>query len=351
METNAQTTAITKQNPMSPIQTTKALAALCNENNMVNAFLKVAPAYLKPESFFSLFNLAATRNPKLLTCTRASIVDGMIQAGKLGLEISGLNNQGALVPFRNKKANCVEAVFIPGYQGLIGLVYKSGLVKSFDANEIYQNDFFECEYGSNSHLTHRPLLDGRGPMVGAYAIAKTITGGEIIKTAGMEYLAEMQKKYGEWNGKKKRDSAWNTDPGAMLCKTMVKRVCKFLDLSPDNDIACRLREAINYDNSLFKDSEPTIIDIPIEGKGVEGLENALAKSEAQRSPATNQDLSNADTPIYGETGPHGVTGDMIDAAEQRGNLQKDAATEDYEAESDAKFQAAQEVKEKGGEKK
>lgn len=46
--------------------------------------------------------------------------------------------------------------------------------------------------------------------------------------------------------------------------------------------------------------------------------------------------------------PHGIIGDMIDEAETRGNLKKDAEVEAYEAESDAKHTKAQEAKEKGG---
>jgi recombination protein RecT len=251
----------TQQNQV--VQSKKSLFDICARDTVQSEFRKIAPAFLKPETFFSLFRLATTRNPKLLQCTEGSIIDGMMQAAKLGLEISGLNNQGALVPFYSSKLRAFEAVFIPGYQGLIGLVYKSGMVKSFDANAIYENDFFEQEYGTEARLTHRPTLDGRGSMIGAYAIAKTVTGGQVFKASGMGELAKMQQRFGTYkDGNKVKDSPWWTDPEAMLCKTMVKRTCKFLDLSPDNDIACRLREAIHYDNSLFSDRpEPKTIAV------------------------------------------------------------------------------------------
>lgn len=72
-------------------------------------------------------------------------------------------------------------------------------------------------------------------------------------------------------------------------------------------------------------------------------ERALRGESPTPPPPIEKDL-----PEYDETEPHGVTDVLIDEAETRGNLKKDAEAEAYEAASDAEHTKAQEAKEKGG---
>jgi recombination protein RecT len=54
-----------------------------------------------------------------------SICAAVVTSAQLGLEI-GILGQAYLVPYFNKKANKMECQFIPGWQGLVDLVQRSG---------------------------------------------------------------------------------------------------------------------------------------------------------------------------------------------------------------------------------
>ena len=95
------------------------------------------------------------QNPKLGQCDPKSVFASVIVAAQLGLE-PGVLGQGFLVPYKTR--NGMMCQFIPGWQGLVDLVNRSGRA-SVHTGAVYKGDEFEYEYGSNPSIHHKPSPD------------------------------------------------------------------------------------------------------------------------------------------------------------------------------------------------
>lgn len=175
-------------------------------------------------------------NPKLLECSIDSLMGGVMEAAKLGLE-PGLMGQCYLIPFEKKKkqgnvwvTERVEAQFIIGYKGLIDLVRRSGQVSSLEARTVHENDHFEFEYGIDDKLIHRPPLGNRGEAIAYYAVAKLKDGGSSFLVMSKEELIQYKDKY----SKAKNYGPWIDDFDAMARKTCLRQLIKYLPISVEH---------------------------------------------------------------------------------------------------------------------
>ena len=62
------------------------------------------------------------RNPNLMQCTQASVLQAVMTSCALGLEPDGVSGQAYLVPYKD------VCTLIPGYRGLIDLAVRRGFV-------------------------------------------------------------------------------------------------------------------------------------------------------------------------------------------------------------------------------
>ena len=60
---------------------------------------KAAPKHIDPQRLIRVALTACIQNPKLLDCTRESLMRSLLQAAQLGLEPDGLLGQAYLIPF------------------------------------------------------------------------------------------------------------------------------------------------------------------------------------------------------------------------------------------------------------
>ena len=194
-----------------------------------DAIKQVAVATITPDRMVRLVCAAASRDPRLAQCTPMSILRSMMQAAELGLEVCSGLQEGHLVPRWNKKGDggkgCLEATFLPGYQGLIRLACESGSVRNIEARLVYENDFFEHEEGTQPKITHRPTLKERGDIVAVYAVAFFPDGGtqfEVMPRADVDAIMKRSKD------KDDGFSPWKSDYGEMARKTAVRRLSKYL---------------------------------------------------------------------------------------------------------------------------
>jgi recombination protein RecT len=192
-----------------------------------NHLSQVLPKHLKPERLIKLAVLAANRQPLLKKCTMDSVFLSLLTAAELGLEPSGTLGGAYLVPYG---ATCQ---LIVGYRGLVDLARRSGVLEQVEAHIVYEGDVFECEFGLTPKLRHVPdlALAGRGEKAGArlvYAVARMKGGAvhaEVMTVAEVERIRTRSKSGS--NG------PWATDWGEMAKKTVVRRLCKLLPLSPE----------------------------------------------------------------------------------------------------------------------
>jgi recombination protein RecT len=92
------------------------------------------------------------KNPDLGLCDMQSVCGSIIVSAQLGLE-PGIMGQAYLVPFKSKdKRICT---FIPGWQGYVDLVSRSGRASAW-TGAAYEGDEFDASLGSDPFVHHKP---------------------------------------------------------------------------------------------------------------------------------------------------------------------------------------------------
>lgn len=145
------------------------------ENNLVTlepVLTDILPANLPVPRFKQLVLSNFERNKVLTECTPQSITNSVISLAVLGLEPDGITGQSYLLPFKNKGTRLAQPVV--GYKGYATMADRSGY--TLDGVLIRQNDrFIQRPADPLEPIIHEPAgltEKERGPIIGAYAIAK-----------------------------------------------------------------------------------------------------------------------------------------------------------------------------------
>ena len=205
---------------------------------------EVLPKHVGVDRLVRTTMLCITQNPKLLQCDSKSFLRSVMQSASLGLELGTVLQLAYLVPFWNSSRNCLECQFIPGYRGLIDLARRSGQVADVYARIVYEKEKCEIEEGTLHGIKHTPLPPSkRGEKrVGAYAVAR----GREGRVLGWEWMwaeeIEAIRKKSLDQKKNPKDNPWNTHEEEMWKKSPVRRLAKWLPLSPEFQRAASIDE-------------------------------------------------------------------------------------------------------------
>jgi len=213
----------------------------------------VLPKHLTPERIIKIALSAVSRNHSLMQCSTVSILQAVMLSSQLGLEAGGPFGSAYLVPFKNKYTGTMEAQLIPGYRGLMELARRSGKIHSIEARIVYIKDKFQFQYGSNPLIFHEPYIEkDPGEMIYVYAIAWPVEGNSQFDVMTKEQVDKIRNR-----SMAKDSGPWVTDYLEMARKTVVRRLCKYLPLTPQLSTALEIDERIekNY-------GTPDLIDIP-----------------------------------------------------------------------------------------
>lgn len=223
---------------------------------------QVVPKHVTPERLVKLALVAASRTPLLLSCEPKSIVQGVMTAAQLGLDCGGVLGSAYLVPFKNQKqGGRYEAQLIVGYRGLVDLARRSGEIETIEAHVVYANDSFEVAFGLDPVLRHVPCLTGEhGEPVLVYAIARLKDGGRQVEVMTRSEVERIRSR-----SRAGSSGPWVTDWSEMARKTVVRRLCKYLPLSPE------LADALVADEKV--EGSASVEIVPVEEP--EGEEKAI----------------------------------------------------------------------------
>ena len=192
---------------------------------------KALPSIITPERFTRMTLTAVRSTPGLAACEPMSFLAAMMSAAQLGLEPNTPLGQAYLIPFKNNKKGITEVQFQIGYKGLIDLAYRSGEVEVVQAQCVYENDKFECEYGIEPKLRHVPADGERGKLIKIYAMFRTKSGGYGFEVMSIKDIEDHAKKYSKsYNSS---SSPWKSNFEEMAKKTVLKRVLKYAPLKSD----------------------------------------------------------------------------------------------------------------------
>lgn len=188
------------------------------DNANLNLFLRSAQTEMR-------------KNPQVLKCDKRTVLGALMNAAQLRLLFGSLG-QAYLVPYYNKKKGVHECQFQIGYKGFLTMFYRSYNSDLIEAREVYVNDDFDYQFGTNKYLNHREASGDRGQIIKFYSIANlgNHVSFEVMSADEVDAIKDIYSK---------TTNIWNKWYALMGRKTVLKRHTKILPFSVDlqQDIA------------------------------------------------------------------------------------------------------------------
>lgn len=256
-------------------------------------------------------------NPKLLECTRSSIMQAAFEACELGLMVHSSLGEAWIVPYGTR------ATFIPGYQGLVKLAFNAGFVANVTSRLVYTNDKFECTYGAGATKGHVFLEENhgnRGALKGVVCIAELTTGADTWEYYTIEKLHHIRSMSASYKAAVKyknvdKDKIWGDEHNTneMYRKYVWSNLSKWIPRSGN-----RYAKAVEISHREFED------DFGYATSARAHLSTHLLDDRPVHDPAAEEDTHDGYEEDAGDidfiTGASGDNGqesqaDMFDAAD------------------------------------
>lgn len=149
----------------------------------------------------------------------------LAKAAYLGLDF--FNGECYAIPYGGNLS------FQTDYKGEIKLCkrYSKNKIKDIFAKVVRQGDFFMEEVdGGKQNVQYRPKPFSNEQMIGAFAIVVFEDGSMMYDTMSSEDIENVRNTY----SKAKDSQAWKSSTCEMYKKTVLRRLCKLIDLDFDN---------------------------------------------------------------------------------------------------------------------
>jgi len=241
---------------------------------------RALPRHLNADTMARVALTCFRMNPKLAECSPASVFASVLQASQLGLR-PGLLGECYLIPYNG---NCTLQL---GYQGMLELMRRSGLVDSIGAYLVHANDTYRVRFGTDPGIEHEPKLEGDpGPVKFGYAIAHMKGGGvhvEVMTVGEIEKIRDRSQNVVNARRFNKK-TPWDTDFDEMARKTLIRRICKYLPKS--NELALGLA----LDDAAQRGAQVLTVDDAIEGSFVPPAIDVESSEAGAASAATQEGL-------------------------------------------------------------
>lgn len=111
------------------------------------------PRHMPVAQFISTVHGAVSKNPDIAKCDPLSVLQAVGRAARMGLSIDTVGH-GFLVPYNDRRNNRVICEFIPGWQGIVDLINRSGR-GVVDSGAVFDGDVFDYDLGTNRFVRHR----------------------------------------------------------------------------------------------------------------------------------------------------------------------------------------------------
>jgi len=243
---------------------------------MAPAIAQALPRHVNPERMSRIALTALNSTPKLAQCTAESFLGCIIQASQLGLEVNTPLGHAYLIPFEDRKRGLVICQLVIGFQGMIDLARRSGLVKAIYAYPVYEGDAFSWKLGLDPDIQHIPMADpGDKPrrLTHVYGVAK-LAGGEPIFTVLTHADVLRYKARSKASG----SGPWVTDFEAMALKTAIRRLYRWLPKSAEMALANEVDAAPEYGKSQLGAMDEEVLKL-LQNQGLDVQTEVTATSE------------------------------------------------------------------------
>ena len=173
------------------------------------------------------------KNPSLGRCNPTSVFASVIVAAQMGLE-PGILGQGFMVPYKN------DCQFIPGWQGLVDLVNRTGRATVW-TEAVFEGDDFDWGKGDRPFIHHKPCGENDPKlMTHVYAVGR-VNGSEwpIIECWTTERVFKHRDRYN-----KQGDRHYSfRHPEMYARKIVLLQVIKYMPKTPELSLAVALENS------------------------------------------------------------------------------------------------------------
>lgn len=187
-------------------------------NQMAPQLAQAIPpaANLPVERMIRTIVISCERAPRLLECSRQSVINAAWSAAVLGLEVDGVSGQAYLVPYKG------TAQLQIGFKGFGTLAARAGFI--LNGGVIREGDDYDVRLGTGGFIHVRPQLGGRANrrILAAYATLESHAFPPIVDLMDIDEIEKARAV----SQTKRSDSPWNSWYDQMAIKTVKKRLAK-----------------------------------------------------------------------------------------------------------------------------
>lgn len=155
----------------------------------------------------------------------ASVVTAFAKGAYLGLDF--FNGECYAIPYGG------AAKFQTDYKGEIKLTkkYSKNPIKDIYAKNVKEGDFFEeLITDGRQSVNFRPVSFSDNKIIGTFAVVLFKDGSMMYDTMTVAEMESTRENF----SKAQNSKAWKNTPGEMYKKTVLRRLCKLIDLDFDN---------------------------------------------------------------------------------------------------------------------
>ena len=184
------------------------------------------PPDISVEQFRSAMFLELSGRPTLANCTQQSLRDGVIKAAMYGL-LPGRDCH--LLPFKNRKGGNTQATFVANYFGTLLALERSGKVRKAFAQAVYEHDTFTFDFLQETYSHVPAMIAGKEPgkVLFYYGAVQTTDGAWHVEPMSLKEIDGIRRRAPAHD-----EGPWVTDFDQMAKKTALKRIAKFVRLTP-----------------------------------------------------------------------------------------------------------------------
>ncbi len=234
------------------------------------------PKHLNPDRMCRLALTAFSQSRQLQECDPKTIFAAVVLSSQMGLEI-GVGGQAYIVPYKK------TATFVPGWQGIVDLVSRTGRATVW-TGAVFEGDDFDYALGDRPYVKHRPGgEDDPKKLTHVYAVGR-VNGSDwpVIEVWPIRRIEKHFKRNNKVGEKHYAHGNWEM----YARKIPLLQVCKYMPKSVELTAALTAEHAAETGRGMTFDGEFTTLDDTPADEGAPA--QASAVSDAGGDEPTNE---------------------------------------------------------------
>jgi recombination protein RecT len=211
-----------------------------------------------------------SQNPKLMQCTKESILNCLSQAAGWNLDPDPSHGFLYLIPYGD------TCKIMLGARGMKCLLFREESILDIKAHVVREGDMLDYSLAdSEVHTNFKPTLWNENPIMGVFALATFVNGNK-------HFVSMSKGEIDSIRAKSKSSNIWNEHYDQMAIKTVLRRLYKELPIDTLNKIS------LEADNEEFNVSPITQVKpSPVEtGSLIEDISN-ISKTYSNNEVSAN----------------------------------------------------------------